>query len=53
MCEEGVRLFRALRDEFPTAMWTGDWNAFDEIRNHLEFHLLVVETEPEATSKVG
>lgn len=39
MCDEGVALFRALREAFPEAMWSGDWRHFDDLRERLEVHL--------------
>ncbi len=43
MCDEGVRLYRTLRELFPDAMWSGDWTRFDEVRKELEAHLQVEE----------
>lgn len=49
MCPEGVALFRALREVFPDAMWSGDWTRFDEVRDQLEEHLR--HGDEEATAK--
>jgi len=49
MCEEGIRLFRELRAEFPEAMWKGDWSRFDKMRRELEAHFQI-EIEPGAQS---
>lgn len=39
MCGAGIDLFKALRDELPNAMWSGDWTTFDDLRERLESHL--------------
>lgn len=51
MCNEGVRLFRALREAFPDAMWSGNWAEFDCIRDQLEAHLHA--DEPPVTTPVS
>lgn len=47
MCEAGIELFRELRDELPNAMWSGDWSAFEDLRDRLEKHLA-----PEAAKSI-
>ncbi len=39
MCNEAIGLFRQIREEFPLAMWSGNWTWFEELRTTLEDHL--------------
>lgn len=39
ICPTGLELWQALRDEFPHAMWSGDWGGFNKLRDELENHL--------------
>lgn len=50
MCDEAIDLFRQLRDEFPLAMWTGNWALFDQLRATLEAHLRKIDSTPAAES---
>ena len=39
LCDTGVELARALREEFSHSIQSGDWGGFDKLQDELEAHL--------------